>query len=400
MAGTPEYTPQINNSEQAPVEYERVDERIDLWDIEPGLPFTPLRVAIFGKGPFANQLLEAVHNPETGHQVVAVIGPAKKPKDKDFDPVRLKAKSLGIPDYKFESMEDPNFKEVLEKHGADVFIGASLTAFMPQELAEMPELGAWGLHPSRLLADEKQDGDHRGGDAIQWQIYNGEEEIGLSIHAYGKEEDLIVPEQPYMRKKPLPLGSKLDDPNDNADKGPILAQSSVARGDVRTTTEVFPNKVVPAAVKLYTEVLYRMAVAKDRGLIFSGQPQIKGSGSYQPKMSVNDVRIDVSGNGQQQVNKIEAGSFGLPAWVEDANGDRIGMFDGIADPGHSETPGRFSGLTEMEEGKSYALLEVGDGVLKVGRFRKYPKDGPRGDILQASQFTQQENWEAGTTILH
>lgn len=385
--------------ESAPI-YEEVDRRIDEWDIEPDLPFTPLRIAIFGKGPFADRLLEAVHNPGTGHEVVAVIGPAKKAKDKDFDPVRLRAKSLGISDYKFESMEDPEFGKVLAEHNADVFIGASLTAFMPDSIAGMPKLGAWGLHPSKLLADNEQDGDHRGGDAIQWQILNGEGELGLAIHAYGREDDRIIPEQPYARKKPLPIGAKLNDPNDNADKGPILAQSSVARGEVRTTTEIFPQKVVPAAVELYMNTIYKMAVARDQGLIFRGQPQIEGSGSYDPKMNVNDVRVDVFGNGQQQVNKVEAGSFGLPAWVEDENGNRIGMFDAKAESAQSEMPGRYNGLREMEEGISYALLEVGDGTLMIGRFRKYPKEGPRGDITQSADFARQEGWEPGTTVLH
>lgn len=400
MAASSELPSQSSIESIPSTTYEYIDGRIDQWDVEPNLPFTPLKIALFGKGPMADQLLEVLHNLESGHQVVAVIGPAKKKGDKDFDTVRLRAKSLGIPDYKFESMEDPGFRRTLDDLDADVFIGASLTAYMPQELTEMPPLGAWGLHPSRLLADEEQDGDHRGGDAIQWQIYNGEEEIGLSIHAYGRESDLIPPEQPYMRKKSLPLGSKIDDPNDNADKGPILAQSAIARDNVRTTSEVFPNKVVPEAVKLYTDTLYKMAVAKEQGLVFRGQPQIEGSGSYQPKMEVKDVKIDWEGPGQLQVNKIEAGSFGLPAWGEDTNGDRVGMFDPEFIESQTETPGRLNQLIELEDGVSYSLFEMKDGLLKIGRLRKFLKDGSRGNITQSSAFAQQEGWEAGKTQLH
>lgn len=366
-----------------------VDHRIDEWNQDPNASFNGLRVAIFGKGQLAETLFKRIHHPENnGHEVVAVVGPIKKDKDKDFDGARKLAQEFKIPNFKFEDLEkDPDIMAKLRDVNADVYVGASMTAFMPENIAGIPELGTWGWHPANVLKD-----GYRGPDSPQWQIYNGLNKIGMVLHAFGREDEQIVPKKPIAHKR-LPLGSRENDPDDAADKGPILAVSYVNRDRTsRTTSDLFRNKLFPEGAVFIHETLDKMAMAKDQGLVFRGQPQVEGAGNYQKKMKLEDVRIDWNSKARHNKNVIEAASYALGAWTLDKDGNKIIMFDPkTIDYLKSVEPGLLSGI-KLEKGNA-VWIDCQDKPLQIGRMRYVPKDGPRGDITPAGFLANDLGWE-------
>lgn len=397
------------------------DERIDGPNgitIEQVTVIPPLKFILVGKGDFAEALLLDLI--ARGHEPVKVYGPAKTKESPTFDKMRLKARELGIPDDKFSNFKDPEeLRRIKEKedagdnkYGADIIIGADFTDMATPEMNAATELGMWGWHGSGLLdeiqieedpatGEEKEilvEADHRGGSAVFWQIFNGKEKAGMSINALGRDEDIIVPQVPYERKSPLPEGSIENDPNDTADKGPILAMKYIDLGPDVTNTTAVRGHMFPEGVKFFGDTIDKMAVAKSQGKIYRGQMQIEGSGSYQPKANWDHAELDLARSAKDNHNRTRAASFAMGGHVFLPDGRYVSIYDTEVIEGTSDKPGVLESYDE-----NGAVLTAGEGRLLVrqmrtGEITRNEKGIPtekKGKLEKSADFLTQNNLEPG-----
>lgn len=390
----PVETPDFNS------QYEFVDGRIDEWDVDPNTPFSPLKIGVMGSGKFADQYVQGAL--AAGHEIVFIVGPAIV-EGKDPDAVRSTAIKLDIPNFKFSSLSQPNAAEDLKKYEPDIMIAAGLTATVPQDVAEIAPLDFWGWHPSRA----KQDG-YRGRSAPNWQRINeltdeyGNPAIGMCVYSLSRGEELI-PNEFGKNNKPLPIGSKENDPNDTLDKGPILAEKLVTLPEDSTTViSAYNNVLMPEGVKYMLEITNKMAIAKDMGLIFRGEPQVDGEGNYQPPIEKKHVKIDVNKPAHTIKAMVDGATFNPGAWIEDQAGNMVTLYEGSVEAGVSQ-PGKLVKMVKMEEGKGHIIIGTGEDLLKAGVLRGGRMDGDKeikGKPTPAFQFANDSGWQEGVTVFN
>lgn len=381
-------------------QFEFVDDRIDHWDIDPNTPFNPLKIGVMGSGKFADRYVRGAI--EAGHEIVFVVGPAMVD-GKEPDAVRATAKEFGIPNFKFSSLTQPDAAKNLKDFEPDILIAASLTATVPQDVAEIAPMDFWGWHPSRA----KEDG-YRGRSAPNWQRINeltdenGNPAIGMCVYSLSRGDELI-PSEHGMNKKPLPTGSKENDPNDTLDKGPILAEKLVTLPeDATTVISAFNNVLFPQGVEYMLEITNKMAIAKDMGLIFRGQPQVDGEGNYQPPIEKKHVKIDLTKPAHSIKAMIDAGTFNPGAWVEDQEGNMVTLYEGRVESGDSPEPGKVTEIVELKEGKGHVVIGTGEGFISAGVLRDGRMVGTKeikGKPTDAFQFANDKGWQQRITIL-
>src|SRR6185312_2883030 len=87
-------------------------------------------------------------------------------------PVKTCALELGVRVY--EPLKLRQFAASIAGEGFDLFVLASYGRILPQELLDVPRLGALNVHPSLLPK-------YRGATPIQTALRNGDAETGVSI---------------------------------------------------------------------------------------------------------------------------------------------------------------------------------------------------------------------------
>jgi len=86
--------------------------------------------------------------------------------------VKEAALQLGIPVYEPKSLRD--FARQNANDNYDLFVLASYGRILPQDLLDLPKLGALNVHPSLLPK-------YRGATPIQTALLNGDGETGVTI---------------------------------------------------------------------------------------------------------------------------------------------------------------------------------------------------------------------------
>jgi len=140
-------------------------------------------IAFFGTPEFALPSLEALC--ASGHRVVGVVSAPDKPTGRGMavtaPPVAELAKKLNLPLLQPEKLSDPEFLSQLRSWNADAF---AVVAFriLPEEVFTLPRFGAINLHAALLPA-------YRGAAPINWALWNGEKETGLTTFRIEKTVD-------------------------------------------------------------------------------------------------------------------------------------------------------------------------------------------------------------------
>ncbi len=201
----------------------------------------------------------------------------------------------------------------------DLILVTGFPRLLPPETLALPRLGCVNVHPAPLPA-------YRGPDPIFWQFYNGEPELGLTIH-------------------------RMDT---SFDTGPILAQGSTPIGPDETPDDVFP-RLFEIAPPLLTAALEKV-IAGD-----PGTPQDPARSSYAPIPSVDDRRVAWGRTARQIHNQIRA-CFGSGALAlvggEERLIHRARLAPEIATAGVN--PGEIILTTEAG-----ALIQTGNGALLI-----------------------------------
>lgn len=142
-----------------------------------------MKLVFFGTPEFALPSLEILHKSQ--HQVAGVVTAADKPRGRGMNPtptpVAEKAADLHLPILKPADLRDPDFLTQLKCWEADVFVVVAFR-ILPEEVFTMPPDGAINLHASLLPA-------YRGAAPIQWALWNGERETGVTTFRIEKTVD-------------------------------------------------------------------------------------------------------------------------------------------------------------------------------------------------------------------
>ena len=129
-----------------------------------------------GTPDFATGTLEAIH--AAGHEVVAVVTQADKPVGRKAEltapPVKRAAMARGIPVLQPARVREESFLSVLRELAPEVIVVAAFGQILPKPVLELPRYGCLNVQLSLRTK-------YRGAAPIQWAIYDGETETGVTI---------------------------------------------------------------------------------------------------------------------------------------------------------------------------------------------------------------------------
>jgi methionyl-tRNA formyltransferase len=136
-----------------------------------------MKIVFFGTPEFAVPTLEKLLN-HSNFEVVAVVTQPDKRRERGNQlipsPVKALATSRNLPVWQPQRVKkDPETLTLLKESGAEVFVVVAYGQILSQEILDMPTLGCVNVHGSILP-------QYRGAAPIQWCIYNGEKETGIT----------------------------------------------------------------------------------------------------------------------------------------------------------------------------------------------------------------------------
>jgi len=123
---------------------------------------------------------------DSSHDVIAVITQPDQKSGRGmsvkYSPVKETALEYGIPCFQPERIGEPEFMDLLEGFGAEVFAVAAYAQKIPDRILSMPRFGCINMHPSLLPK-------YRGSGPLRGPILNGDKESGVTIMQLTSEWD-------------------------------------------------------------------------------------------------------------------------------------------------------------------------------------------------------------------
>jgi len=284
-----------------------------------------LKIALFGQAPLAVDVLDRLL--AAGHEIVGVYAP---PDTGRPDALADRASELGLTLFRrrlFRRKDGSAIPAALESYsqlGAELNVLASLTAFLPAEITDAPEHKSLCFHPSLLPR-------FRGGNALQWQIIEGEEEVGVSI---------FIPDQ-------------------GADTGPIVHQrGGVPLAPDETTGSLFFKKLYPLGVKALLEAVRQV----DSGEL-KPEAQDDSRATHHGLVDDSVARIDLK-RSAAQIDRLVRGCDPQPgAWLP-LHGRIVRLYDAVLEADCEAPPG-----TVVDIAADGLRIALEGGTLRVGRLR-------------------------------
>ncbi len=136
-----------------------------------------MRIVFFGTPEFAVNTLEKLFN-NSNHEVVAVVTQPDKRRGRGNklipSPVKEIALNHNLPIWQPARIKkDRETLTLLQKTQVDVFVVVAYGQILSKEILDMPKYGCINVHGSILP-------QYRGAAPIQWSIYDGNEETGIT----------------------------------------------------------------------------------------------------------------------------------------------------------------------------------------------------------------------------
>src|SRR5690242_5642003 len=226
-----------------------------------------MRIVMMGTGPFAAPTFRALY--DTPHEVLALVTqPVRtQPGRRELppSPMRLVAQEHGTPILDPESINTDEMRAKLAEFRPDLFIVADYGQILSAETLAVAPLGGINLHGSLLPK-------YRGAAPINWAIYHGEEETGVTvIH--------ITP---------------------RVDAGPCLAKAATPIDPDENAAELEARLAVLGAP------LILQAIDDLQAGRASAIPQDKSQATRAPRLKKSDGEIDWSRPAQAIKNQVRA----------------------------------------------------------------------------------------------
>ena len=244
-----------------------------------------MRIIVHGQQAFGKSVLEALL--ERGEDIVGVYC-APDREGRPPDPIKQCATERGLSVFQPKSCRKPETAGQMASLRADLCVMAYVTAFVPEEVLNVPTHGSIQYHPSLLPL-------HRGGSSINWPIIWGETKTGLSIFW----------------------------PDNGLDEGPILLQKEVEITGEDTLGSLYFDKLFPLGVE---------AMLESVDLVRDGKaPRIEqdhSKATYEGWCRGDLVRINWHLPTQTSWNLIRGCSPAPGAWTT-FEGAKVAIFDSV-----------------------------------------------------------------------
>lgn len=212
-----------------------------------------MRVIFFGTPEFAIPSLKALRRAK--HDVLLVVSREDKPAGRHLlmttPAVADFARAVGLPVMQAEKLGQEEVIQQLRHLGADVGVVVAFGRMIPGRLLRVPRYGFVNVHPSLLPR-------HRGPAPIQWAIYSGDQETGVTT--------MLLDE--------------------GMDTGPILLQRAT-RIDPREHAPQLEARLAQIGAELLLETLEGLA----KGTV-KPKPQDPSRATVTPKLERKMGRVD------------------------------------------------------------------------------------------------------------
>lgn len=134
-----------------------------------------MKIVFMGTPDFAVGSLKKLK--EAGHDIVGVFTQPDKPQGRKMvltpPPVKVEAERLGIPVFQPNSVRTDESLELLKKLDPELITVVAYGKILPEQVLSLPKYGCINAHASLLPK-------YRGASPIQWSIYCGEQETGVT----------------------------------------------------------------------------------------------------------------------------------------------------------------------------------------------------------------------------
>jgi methionyl-tRNA formyltransferase len=229
-----------------------------------------MRIVVLGTGPFGVPMLAWLL--DAPHQVRALVTrPTPPPKGREkgpVNPMRQLAESRNLPVFAPQSVNVPQGQALLADLAPDLFVVCDYGEILSAATLAIAPLGGINLHASLLPK-------YRGAAPIQWALYHGEPETGVTV---------------------IHMTPRLD-------AGPILAVRRTPIGADETHPEL-EARLAELGVGAVEEALQKLA-AWDRTSPL-GEPQDARSASRAPRLRKQHGEVDWSRTAEQIRNQVRA----------------------------------------------------------------------------------------------
>jgi len=275
-----------------------------------------MTVLFFGSSSFSVPALRSIA-PSIGGVVTRKSKPTGRGYLLEDNEVKRVALSLGLQVTEIDSFKEEAAQRLGDSK-PDLLVVISFGLIIPQWFLDMPAIGAINLHPSLLPR-------YRGPSPLQWVIWNGEKETGITVIKM----------------------------SDRMDAGDILFQESTQIGPVEDAAALSMRLSLRASEILPDVVDHLSAYGMAEGL-----PQEESSATYTPLITKEMGRIDWDGRADEIVRQVRALVLWPTAYtfLEERMLKVFHVKEGPAGASHAAAPG--SVLAAGPEGIEVA---AGDG---------------------------------------
>jgi len=263
-----------------------------------------VRVIYFGSSAFSVPPLKSILP-----SVSCVVTRKAKPKGRGYqietNDVKKVASEAGIPVIELDSFKEEAARQV-EQYEADFLVVASFGLIVPRWLLDLPSIGPVNIHPSLLPK-------YRGPSPIQWALWNGEKETGIT----------------FIKM------------NERMDQGDILYQERMEidpRDDVVTLSDRLASRS--------GEMLPPFLEGLDRERMEKGIVQDEGEATYTPIITKEMGKIDWGLGALEATRQVKALVLWPTAYTH-LDGVMLKIFAAtVLDPDASGESGLVAGVTK------------------------------------------------------
>lgn len=289
-----------------------------------------MRLVMIGTGPFGVPTFRALY--ATYHTLVALVTAPEARRGRKRAPLSLLrqvALEHHTPIHEPEDINAPDAQEMLRSLRADLLVVCDYGQILSGTTLATARLGGINLHASLLPR-------YRGAAPINWAIYHGETETGVSVI--------------HMTPK--------------VDAGPVIAQGRVSIGPDETAEELEKRLSVIGAW------FVRRSIDSLEAGILEALPQDPKQASKAPRLKKSDGLIDWQRPAEAIRNHIRAmvpwpRTFTYWHRAEKAPLRLIVGRSVVADPAETEAGGEFSPGTVCGASPDGVCVQTGEAVLRV-----------------------------------
>jgi methionyl-tRNA formyltransferase len=307
-----------------------------------------IRTVFMGTADIAVPLLRALAA-DSGTEVTAVISQPDRPKGRKLKlqptPVKGAAEEIGLPVLQPEKCRDPDFLRQLRDWAPDIIVVMAYGQILPPALLDISQHGCLNVHTSILPK-------YRGAAPIQWAIWNGDAETGVTImkmDAGMDTGDIVAVERTSIV------------PDDDAQSVHDRLGDIGARLLVATLPDYVAGRILPRA-------------------------QTESLATHARKISKEDGRLDWSQSATELWNQIRAltpwpGTF--CQWSQDEQPTRLKILRAEPVDGPAIAPGQV-----MKADREGLIVTCGEGCLRILELQKQGgRRLPVRDFLAGNRLT-------------